>query len=255
MARPAGQRKPRRSNCTSFSSGRLAQGTPKKPLRKPLKKPLNLSLAASPQTIDLVVVVRRRDSRHEMNAAYQLVDWRKGRIMERAANMAVIVCCLAVVLEVGYRHLAAGQRGPQGTTAPSDLARDYHIGEKFDRVPGYAPQPGKSTLFLIVKSTCGFCRSSMPFYQELTKAVEQAGHPVTLVGLCLEPTAPCNRFFEEHGVRADAILGVEPGTLRVSGTPTLVLVDADAIVRSTWRGALSPDVERHVVASVIGASN
>lgn len=175
--------------------------------------------------------------------------------IEKAANLAIVVLCAAVVLEIGYRHFGGAPVASARVAPKPRPSRDYSIGERMDRIPGYTPQSGKSALFVVVKSTCGFCRSSMPFYQRLSRAVQEASDPVRLVAVCLEGTESCARFFDEHRVQTDTVVGVEPGTVRVFGTPTLILVDADGIVQSTWRGALKPEAERDVIVSLTEGSD
>jgi hypothetical protein len=174
--------------------------------------------------------------------------------LEKAANVAVIGLCVVVAGEIGYRHLGRSPGRSVGGAPQSVAPGEYQVGEKIDGIPGYRAEPGKKVLLVVVKSTCGFCKSSMVFYRELGASVRRASAPVRLVGVCLEPPDACARFFKTYDVGMDVVVGVESNVMKVRGTPTLILADDLGIVRSVWKGALAPAAERAVIRAITGAS-
>ena len=66
----------------------------------------------------------------------------------------------------------------------------------------------------------------------------------------LEPIETLTGYLSSHQLETDAVVSVNPGTLKVSGTPTLVLVDNKGKVTKQWPGALrerEADVEAALV--------
>jgi hypothetical protein len=88
------------------------------------------------------------------------------------------------------------------------------------------------------------------------------------IGQCSEVcslTAPCSRtcydgaikgYFRQHGVPLEAAVTLQPGhasRLKVSGTPTLILVDRNGSVLGVWIGKLKPEAESAVLSAVTGS--
>ena len=59
-----------------------------------------------------------------------------------------------------------------------------------------------------------------------------------------------SEYLSSHHVLADNVVHVEPGELRVPGTPFLFLVDQDGTVKRVWRGKLAASGERDVFAAL-----
>ncbi|HEV8183451.1 MAG TPA: hypothetical protein VGQ61_13820, partial [Candidatus Angelobacter sp.] len=55
-------------------------------------------------------------------------------------------------------------------------------------------------------------------------------------------------YLQNEGVVMDAIVQSPLSEIEISGTPSLVLVDASGVVRGAWFGKLSPGREQDLVA-------
>ncbi|HKV98333.1 MAG TPA: hypothetical protein VJN96_00850 [Vicinamibacterales bacterium] len=176
--------------------------------------------------------------------------WEDSRMtkLERATNIAMILLCLAIVVDIASRHTApAAANTASGATAEPNV---YKIGDVFKPSMAFRPELGRRTLLLMVRDGCKFCEASAPFYRTLVDAVRNSGSDVQLVGVCINPDDVCAAYFKKEGVAVDRTVGTGPGVLKIRGTPTLVLVDATGKVSSVWIGQQNADGEKSILTSI-----
>lgn len=177
-------------------------------------------------------------------------------VWEKSANAALVVFAIAAVADIANRNFGAGRPGASRSVAsvatPPAVKKVYEVGEAFKPIPGLMVEPGRPTLFLVVRSTCKFCNASAPFYQRLVTDVRLSGAKTSLVGLCLESSEACTKYFADMGVALDRTIGVQSAAVRVTGTPTLILIDRSGKVAAVWVGQLPTEAEREVIDRVTG---
>ena len=83
----------------------------------------------------------------------------------------------------------------------------------------------------------------MPFYRRLTTQLGRA----RVVVMGREPIQVLQAYVEEFGVRPTQVVSVGERVLKFRGTPTLVLVGTDAVVRSVWFGRRQTTAEEEAV--------
>ncbi|CAN5877488.1 hypothetical protein BH18ACI5_BH18ACI5_03780 [soil metagenome] len=108
----------------------------------------------------------------------------------------------------------------------------YATGDRFDEVPNLDLTASPSTLLIWVDSRCGACTASMPFYQRL--AAHRYRMPIVVIGR--QPAQVLEDYLATFGVRPAQVISVGDLPLKFRGTPTVVLVGKDSIVRSVWYG-------------------
>src|SRR5258708_38914553 len=79
--------------------------------------------------------------------------------LDRVANVAVLVVCLAVAGEIA---LNLRQRHPS-----SRSIRGYKAGDVVKETSALGLSQASQTLMLVTASTCHFCTESMPFYRKI----------------------------------------------------------------------------------------
>mgnify|MGYP003575296088 CR=1 FL=1 len=156
-------------------------------------------------------------------------------------NALLAVACLAVTAASVKRLVAEPQQAsPQA---------GYAIGDVLPSIPGVNYGDREQTLVMFLSSNCRYCTESAPFYSALTARRDAASVRIVAVGT--EPQEALSSYLEDHSVRTDNVVTVTPGTFRVRGTPTLVLVNRKGEVHALWRGALRGR-EGEVEAAVLG---
>jgi len=65
-----------------------------------------------------------------------------------------------------------------------------------------------------------------------------------------DPESTAKPELKTAGVNAESIFGQPLASIKVSGTPTLLLVDSAGHIRDAWVGQLQPEQEQEVVDKV-----
>lgn len=107
----------------------------------------------------------------------------------------------------------------------------------------------KHTVVLVLSTGCHYCTASGPFYQHLTRFASE--HQTNVVALLPQPKSESVKFLSELGVNISSVEQAEPGSVGVSGTPTLLLVDDKGVVRHVFVGQL-PTTDQNKVISLLG---
>ena len=119
------------------------------------------------------------------------------------------------------------------------------VGQRIDGAGlDLAPYP---TLIMALRSDCGFCQESMPFYRRLL-ARDRAG--VRIIVAAPPADTGIADYLASESVNPDTVAFVEPDAVPVSGTPTLLLVDGEGLVTHAWIGLLNAEREAEVLDAV-----
>jgi hypothetical protein len=172
-----------------------------------------------------------------------------GQRLETVANvLAIATCCILLVLVAShwpFRNLRLSST-PRQTT--------YRIGDVIAVTSGIQPVGASRAFLLALRADCGYCAASLPFYKSLLAEL-RARSPETRV-IVVSPDAP--DYLERHllskGLKADSVVQVGPGSLRIARTPTVILLDRTAKIEGIWEGLLSREKEKEVLSLVTAAN-
>ena len=126
-------------------------------------------------------------------------------------------------------------------------------GDKLSNVAGWNWGAHDQTLVLGLRKGCHFCEDSAPFYQRLI-AQQQEGSNSTLVAVFPDTADTVKDILQSEGLRVQALAGVPLEGLKISGTPTLLLVDKNGKVMNAWVGVLTPRQELEVMRATTAAT-
>lgn len=163
--------------------------------------------------------------------------------IEVAANVAILVVALLLGVVLVKRYLLPSPPpGPQ-------RAEQLKPGEKLTLSDVDWGQ-SKRTLVMVLSTNCHFCTESAPFYQRLAR--EQSGRgDVRLMAVLPQSVEESRKYLDTNGVAVGDVRQVQPGAIRVSGTPTLIMVDSSGAVVDSWLGKLPPEKEEEVLKSLL----
>jgi thioredoxin-related protein len=173
----------------------------------------------------------------------------RSKRIELAANIAIIIVAILLSLVVIKKYLIATPIDAFDSVASvSQLTSFTKIS-----IPGVNWQQNKQTLVLALSNTCHFCTESGPFYQRITKS--RGG--TRLVAVVPQTESEGKRYLETLGVSVDDIKQTSLDSIRVRGTPTLLLVNSEGVVINTWIGKLPAQGEEDVLSKLLSdqASN
>jgi hypothetical protein len=147
-----------------------------------------------------------------------------------AANLATTIAC-ALLSAVLIQQLQRGSAGANRSTAPAV----YASGETIEGFPELAATEG-STVVLYLSSTCRFCNQSVPFYRELSRVRTIERFRIVAIGR--EPAPSLKSYLALHEIDVDQVLSVGTRSLKMTATPTLLIVDSSSRVLDSWVGLL-----------------
>lgn len=162
--------------------------------------------------------------------------------IEVIANLAIIFVALLLGTILIKRYLF------QSTDPPDEIAKSSSQlikNQKLD-IAGVDWSKSDKTLVLAISSSCHFCTDSAPFYQQIAKS-----HPKTrLLAVLLQPLSEGRRYVTSLGIKVDDVLQAPLDSIKVAGTPTLILVSSEGTVVDSWIGKLSAEREKLVLDEV-----
>lgn len=168
--------------------------------------------------------------------------------IETTANLSIIVVAvlLSVVLIKSYL-IPATVLPPerQLAAAPAETLRVLQRGDPVS-LPEVDWQKNGSTLLLALSPTCRFCTNSAAFYQRI---VRERGN-TKLIALMPQDLNEGQSYLRSLGVAVDEVRQTSLSELKVTATPTLILVNGDGKVEDVWVGTLSPGKETEVLNRV-----
>lgn len=167
------------------------------------------------------------------------------RVLGLLADALIVVVAVVVLGVIGIRYTSF-----LGTPTDFRTPGAQAVGERLDSVTvGIDFGAGAKTLVMALDSDCVFCQQSMPFYRRLLEA-DRADTQIVVA------TSPDDRaiidYLATERVNPDTVVFVEPGTLPVPGTPTLLLVDDQGLITHAWVGLLDDYREAEVISSIFG---
>lgn len=162
------------------------------------------------------------------------------RTIEITTNVAILVICGLIAWTIlGHRHVSAN--APSGS--------EQHLeGIILPSLPAYNWRTHPQTLVLAVRRGCHFCENSLPFYKRLSD-LEKSDHlRVHLLAVMPDDPGLGGKLLESNHVDVQCIFDEPLSSIHVSGTPTLLLVDAAGRVEKAWVGQLSQAQEADVIS-------
>lgn len=110
-----------------------------------------------------------------------------------------------------------------------------NAGEKLN-VPNVDWAQNRKSLVFFLKKDCSFCTSSAPFYRHLLG--EASKRNVKSLAMLPDPDQEAREYIAYLKLPIDTVqTGTNLDTYKIAGTPTVVFVDRQGIVRNVWFGA------------------
>lgn len=171
----------------------------------------------------------------------------KKNTLDTVANIAIIVTCVVALALMVNRFFFSKPAMPPGGGPPQ-----AEVGEQFDQIRQVLPAGSQKALLVVLSPTCGYCDQSMPFYKRLIDERNQKGSGVKIIAVvpAEEAKAPEAQKFAAEGVKPDSLVTIDFASIKVPGTPTVLLVDNQGKVLDVWVGKQNPDGEEKIIATL-----
>jgi hypothetical protein len=184
-------------------------------------------------------------STDEGEAAMMETTTRRGhRLLETVTNVALIGAAIAIMFEAAYSRssvIASAQASGVNQTPATYVAGDAV------EIKGVNFASSEQTLVFAIQSSCHFCKESLPFYAQVQAS---RGPKTKLVAVAPDSQDVLEAFAKSAGFIPDHLVTVPIfEALKVYGTPTLLLVNRNGVVKQVWVGRLSETRQREVLAA------
>jgi thioredoxin-related protein len=157
--------------------------------------------------------------------------------IEIGTNIAIMIVALSAALFFSKNYLLKSDRSRHLIAAGAKLD-----GEQIN----WNNSP--KNVALVLSTTCHFCKESTRFYRELVR--ECNSRQIRTIAFFPQSLEAGRAYLEAEGVSINEVRQAEFKALKVSGTPTLLLVDNNGIVQHVWIGKLTAAKEKEVLARV-----
>jgi thioredoxin-related protein len=156
--------------------------------------------------------------------------------LEIAANVAIVAVAImiAAVMVQRYFWAPAVKPPPEPPKIGSTVSiADYNWNE----------QP--KTLVLALQTGCRYCSESAPFYKRLLEQAQQKH--LKVIAVLPQPRQESEEYLQKLGITGLEVKQATLASIKVSGTPTLLFVNAKGEIANAWMGKLAPDKEAEVI--------
>ncbi len=162
------------------------------------------------------------------------------RTIETVANTAIIIVAvlLSITLLKPYISNRQASRPEQSSHATTETLR---IGANLAGTDVDFTK-SRQTLVLAVSSTCHFCTESADFYKKLAQSKNSA----RLVAVLPQSVEDGRTYLDKLGIQVDEVKHISLDSMGVTGTPTLLLVDNNGVIKNLWLGKLPHEEEAEV---------
>lgn len=165
------------------------------------------------------------------------------KLLEDLANVAIVIAalCLCVTLARGYLH-----KPHVSLEIPS-----LNIGNRLGLLPpAKGPNAGHDRLILALSTNCHFCTESGAFYRRISRSFEMGLNAPNLTAVFPQSVEDGSKYLSNLEIRVDQVEQRNLSDLNIFGTPTLVLVNGNGVIKQVWAGKLPPEKESEVIAAV-----
>ena len=104
------------------------------------------------------------------------------------------------------------------------------------------------TLLLVLQNGYHLCTESAAFYQRLVQETVGRGD-IHLIAVLPQAPDESKKYLDDLGVAIEEVKQANLDSIGVHGTPTLILVNDQGVVMTSWVGKLSADGETEVLRS------
>ncbi|MDQ1640451.1 MAG: Redoxin [Pyrinomonadaceae bacterium] len=106
-----------------------------------------------------------------------------------------------------------------------------------------------TTLLMVLQKGCRYCEGSAAFYRKLYDQRGQRPLPRILAVMPGDKSESLS-YLSEHGVAVDDVVSKNLSEVKVSATPTLLLIDRSGRIADVWVGKLKEADERRVIQRI-----
>jgi thiol-disulfide isomerase/thioredoxin len=119
------------------------------------------------------------------------------------------------------------------------LSLGLERGKAFGQVSGVDYRSHKQTLLIALNTNCSYCQESVPLYRKLLEANPRGSESLHIIALFPNKAEEVAKYMKDNRLIVDSVPGVDFKSLRIAGTPTMILLSNNGEVKDFWTGKLT----------------
>jgi thioredoxin-related protein len=166
---------------------------------------------------------------------------RLDKLLDRSANILLIVVCLIVSARVASNFFAKHQffkTLPQ-VGSPKSKGVSTSVGD-------IRPKPDLGGVLLFVSPTCHYCEQSLPFYRVLAKSLSQTGMTMLIAIVDQSGNMSGESYIVSRDLPQAVPVNIALNRFGITATPTLLAYNANGGVTGSWTGLLNQSAQQQV---------
>lgn len=172
--------------------------------------------------------------------------------LERATHVSLILTCV-VALFFMYDARRTRIATDAAHSRPMRITRSPNlVGTKMTLV-GVNWSQSPLNVVIVLSPNCQFCVASLPFYRRLTSQQKASGARPSITAVSADAAEATQDWLSRENVTVDHLLNARLSEVGVHGTPAVLLVDAEGMVKKVYDGKLSANNEEELLG-YIGSS-
>jgi thioredoxin-related protein len=164
------------------------------------------------------------------------------RYLEIGTNIAVLLVATVVVYVCTWTYFHANRK--------TQLLAGLQTGTVLTNLSNINYNQSSKTLIIAMNTNCGYCQASVPFYNQLTELQKTKAKGSRIIAVLPNNEEEVKQFTQQNHLNIETASSVNLRPLKITGTPTLVLVDGNGIIHDFWLGKLSQDQEQEVIKAI-----
>jgi|SRR5882724_7249490 len=164
-------------------------------------------------------------------------------VLETSTNVALIVVSALIIWSFAT-HSSVWLR--RSTRAEDAIA----LGSRLSPPAGYSWASHSKTLILAIREGCVYCKNSVPFYKRLSDLREKSQMRAAFLAVMPDSRETGSQFLTANNIGVDGMYSLPLSDIKVSGTPTLLLLDNQGRIEKAWVGQLPAAQENAVLAAL-----
>ena len=162
------------------------------------------------------------------------------RRVELLANVAIVVVAVMLGAVLVGKFLL-----PNSAAVARTKYAGVAAGDKVS-IPDTDWAKSQKTLLLVLQKGCHFCTESAEFYRSIARVRAEKG--VRVLAVLPQPVNEARDYLTKLSIDVDEVKQATLDSVDVAGTPTLIFLDDNGVVRDVWVGKLSAEKESEVLS-------
>ena len=163
---------------------------------------------------------------------------RQKTALENITNIMVLVVAFVALCLLALNYFSR--------TAQPKVLGGLTKGMEFPALPTVKYDGFKGTVLIVLNTNCSYCSESVPFYTRLNEAQRQSDGTIQIVAIFPNGAEEVETYLKQHQLEVESVPDVKLDQMKLSATPSLLLIDPMGRLKDFWVGKVPANNEQQV---------